>query len=313
MSDQSPVFVYGGLRSGTTLFRLMLNAHPGLNNPGEVDYLFDHIHHGDDDRWRYNLEALALDRSFGTSRLALPDLPADRGREILADFVRQLRSRGDGLMSLNVHRNLGKVAALFPGSRVIHVLRDPRDVASSCIGMGWAGTTYHGVDSWIRSEREWDRAAGAIAPDDQFELKYEALIADAPGRLHDVCAFLGIPFDPAMLRYHERTTYGPPDPRMIDQWRRKLESHELAILEGKLGPLLTAHGYASSGVQPVSPGRGERILLSLKNKTGVWQFSARRYGTAVVVAEKASRWLGLKSWNRRLRTRINRMAEQHLK
>ena len=34
----APVIVFGALRSGTTLLRLMLNAHPDLNNPGEVDF-----------------------------------------------------------------------------------------------------------------------------------------------------------------------------------------------------------------------------------------------------------------------------------
>ena len=45
--NQQPVerviFVYGALRSGTTLFRLMLEAHPALSNAGEADFLFDFL------------------------------------------------------------------------------------------------------------------------------------------------------------------------------------------------------------------------------------------------------------------------------
>ena len=39
-----PVALYGALRSGTTLFRLILKHHPALHNPGETDFLLDHIH-----------------------------------------------------------------------------------------------------------------------------------------------------------------------------------------------------------------------------------------------------------------------------
>jgi hypothetical protein len=38
-----PVFIFGSMRAGTTVFRLMLDAHDGISNPGEVDFLFDHL------------------------------------------------------------------------------------------------------------------------------------------------------------------------------------------------------------------------------------------------------------------------------
>ena len=39
----SLTFVCGALRSGTTVFRLMLNSHPKIDNPAECDFLFDGI------------------------------------------------------------------------------------------------------------------------------------------------------------------------------------------------------------------------------------------------------------------------------
>ncbi|MDZ7627639.1 MAG: sulfotransferase [Parvularculaceae bacterium] len=35
------VFICGALRSGTTLLRIMVNHHPQLSNPGEMDFLFE--------------------------------------------------------------------------------------------------------------------------------------------------------------------------------------------------------------------------------------------------------------------------------
>ena len=42
-----PVFIFGSERSGTTVLRLMVNAHPMLSNPGEFDFLFDTIRPSD--------------------------------------------------------------------------------------------------------------------------------------------------------------------------------------------------------------------------------------------------------------------------
>jgi hypothetical protein len=315
MSD--PVFVYGGLRSGTTVFRLMLNAHPELSNPGEVDHLFDHLHRAPGGGWRYDLDALSLDRRTATVGPALREVsgdPASRdGRALLAEFVEKLAARGTGLMSLNIHRNLGKIAALFPGARFIHLLRDPRDVARSCIGMGWAGTTWHGVRSWIDTERAWDDVAPRLAPGDVLELRYEDLVADPPRRLREVCEFMGVAFDPAMLRYHENTTYEPPDPARVQQWRRTLGEDELAMLEWKLGELLTARGYAPSGVVPRPPAPHERIGLAVRNKMAVWRFAIRRYGAALVLTEKISRRLGLRSLHRRAKNEIGARTTSYLK
>jgi len=42
LEGDPPVFVFGALRSGTTVFRLMLDAHGEIRNPGEADYLVDY-------------------------------------------------------------------------------------------------------------------------------------------------------------------------------------------------------------------------------------------------------------------------------
>ena len=60
-----PVFLYGALRSGTTVFRLMLDAHPLLSTCGEVDFLLDYLEPDSSrpDGWRSPLSS-----STGTRR-----------------------------------------------------------------------------------------------------------------------------------------------------------------------------------------------------------------------------------------------------
>lgn len=66
--------VYGALRSGSTMFRLMLNGHSQIGSSGEHDYLFDHLYE-DADGWLFDLEALTEDRIFRAQNLTPPPDP----------------------------------------------------------------------------------------------------------------------------------------------------------------------------------------------------------------------------------------------
>jgi hypothetical protein len=205
------------------------------------------------------------------------------------------------------------VAEILPECKVIHMLRDPRDVARSSIGMGWAGNSYYGVDHWIGTEREWAQVAPRLIPDNVMELRYEALFQDIDAQLHRVCAFIGVPFKPEMLEYHLSTTYGPPDVKLVEQWKRKASPRELSLLEGKLGAMLAARGYAPSGQIPAKPSVAEAIRLFCGNKSAKWRRSVSKYGLGTVLMEKLSRWAGLHGANRIYRRRINAIIERSLK
>lgn len=293
-------FVFGALRSGTTLFRLMLDHHPQLVNPGEVDFLFDHIHEdgAHPTGWRYDIEALQLSRIFRSRKLAVP--PGVQGTELLADFLTQLSRDGQGQVTLNVHRNASKIVRLLPQARFIHMLRDGRDVANSSIGMGWVGNSYYGVDHWIATERDWDMAARQLPQAQQMELSFEALMSDLEGQLTAICAFMGVDFAPEMLRYHETSSYGPPDPKIAQQWKRKSPPRMIALIEGKCGPLLDARGYELAGAA-AQPNPWEQIWLPAQNRVRRSLFNVNRLGLGLFLRFHLARLVGSKSMKKRLR------------
>lgn len=306
-----PVFVYGALRSGTTLFRLMLNSHQQIQNPGEVDFLFDHIRPdpAHPTGWRYDLDALGDDRIFRAKSLSLP--PGVEGRDLLLDLVGQLAARHpDRVLTLNVHRHAGRIATLLPAARFVHLIRDPRDVARSSVVMGWAGLSYFGVDHWIATERDWD---AADIPDEQvLSLRFEDLMAEIEPRLTEVCAFMGVSFSPEMLEYYRDTTYGPPDPKIAGQWRGKVTDREVALLDGKCGTLLTSRGYAPAGT-PALPGPAERLRMGVENRFGRWRKSIGMFGFPLLAAAKITSWTGPRPLHRRLRRQMDAVIIQHLK
>jgi hypothetical protein len=306
-----PVLVYGALRSGTTMFRLMLNAHGQVQNPGEADFLFDYLRRDPTGPggWRYDLRGLGDNRIFRAHGLAVP--PDRDGLDLMADLVDQFRARDPrAVLTLNVHRHAGLIAETMPGARLIHLLRDPRDVARSSVGMGWAGLSYYGVDHWIATERGWD--AAGFPPDRVLTLRFEDLMADIEGELTRVCDFLGVPVSAAMLEYHRDSTYGPPDPRLAEQWRRKAPPREIALLEGKCGALIAERGYAP-GATPHRPGMVEGALLALRNNVGRRRASLRRFGLPLLLGAKLSRWAGAETLHRSLRRRMDARTAASLK
>ena len=191
------VIVYGALRSGTTLLRLMLDGHPKLDCPGEADFLFDFLSRSEDGTWTLNAEGLARDRIYQDSGVAVaPDKPAG---DAVLDMIAQFHKSEGSVVVLMIHRGLDKVLDIFPDVQILHMLRDPRDVARSSIGMGWSGTVFHGVGHWIKTESQWQANAGKIDSNKVKTLQYEALIRDPQQELQRVVTFFGLTYTDEML------------------------------------------------------------------------------------------------------------------
>jgi hypothetical protein len=283
-----PIFLYGTQRSGTNVFRLMLDSHKDINCAAGVEFIFDFLNHDPDtDKWTYDLEGLRDDWIFKNNNLDV--LNSDDGMEIVSDFVDQLRRGGHGHLVLSVHQNLDKIAAIFPDAKIIHLFRDPRDTAKSCIGMGWAGNTYYGVNDWLKTESEWDHYVPTFPKGNVIDVSYERLISDPAGQLDAVCKLFGVPLMQDMFDYTNRTTYGLPDPSAIQRWRKSKAKRDIALVEVRTKDLLLARHYELSGYPLDPPGLLERIRLWWTNKLYKWKFGLERYGYLNFIMEKVTR------------------------
>lgn len=284
--------VYGALRSGSTLLRLLLDAHPEISCSGERDFMLDYIS-GAPGALTLDREGLAQDRIFRNSRLDVPS--ASDGQDAFFEMARQDMERaGKSLHVLMLHRHLGRLEEVFPEAKIIHLIRDPRDVARSSIGMGWAGNTWFGVDHWLGTERVWDRHPDITR--NAFTLSYEDLLEHPQDKLEQLCAFMGVPFSEKMYEFSETSTYSALDPSLAFQWRRRQTPDQIADVEFKVGDLLRARGYTPQS-DPVRPtGTVRRWVLFLQNKLFRLRFRARRYGwgdTTVVILSDKLRWPAL--------------------
>lgn len=286
------VIVYGALRSGSTLLRLLLDAHPEISCSGERDFMLDYITEGPDEQG-LDRAGLEKDRIFKAAQLDMPK--SSNGAEAFFEMAQQDRAKaGKRVHVLMFHRHLGRLKTVFPDARIVHLIRDPRDVARSSIGMGWGGSTWYGVDHWLGTERDWDRHPEIT--ESAFTLRYEQMLETPQETLEALCAFMGLPFSEKMYEFSERSTYSALDASLAYQWRRKQTQDQIADVEYKVGPLLEARGYTPHR-EPVRPtGAVRKLVLYLQNKFFKVTFNARRYGwrdTLLVVVSNKLRQPGL--------------------
>lgn len=307
-----PTFLAGCVRSGTTLLRLMLDHHPLVDFLHEFEFAVDLV--GDDGRFphmEFLYEYLEADRIFLDSGLVI-----DRGLDfpaLLNSFLRQRRDRkGKPLVGATVHAHFHRLLFVWPEARFIHLVRDGRDVSRSIVEQGWAGNAYEAAQMWIDAELSWADLSRMLPADRWVDVKYEGLIRQPEATLARLCAFLGVPYDPAMLDYPRDTTYGPPSPHLIDQWRR-MPPAEVSLVESRVAAMLIRRGYALSGrpLPTVSPRQRERIRRQHRWTRAV--FRLRRYGLILFMAELLARRFGFQGLQKRMAPRMNAIDRKYLK
>lgn len=309
----TPVFLVGSERSGTTLLRLMLDHHPRIAFSGESEYIVTQI--SDDGAYpeigRYH-EWLRNNRIFQGSRFSIDERLHFVG--LVNDFLNQKRSRDNKqIVGATVHYQFRKLGKIWPRAKYIYLYRDGRDVANSIMRMGWAGNVYVAADWWLEAEKEWDELRHVLGDNNSIEVRYEDLIANSRPPLERICTFLGVEYSERMFDYVGSSTYGAPDVSLIYQWKTGMRKVEVQQLEGKLGDRLLSRGYELSRYPRISVPWPTRKYLYLQSRVNAFLWRIRRYGAVLTFQETLSRRLGLKQIHQNAVGRINRIVNANLK
>lgn len=311
--NQTPIFLVGAERSGTTLLRLMLNSHPKIRWCGEFEFVVDLV--SEQGQWppleRY-YEWLETHRIFLHQNFSIDpnlDYPS-----LTRSFLYQERDRTNKpFVGATVHRHFDHLLKIWSDARFIHIVRDPRDVARSCIALGWAGNTWIGVERWIHAEQIWEQLKAQLTPDRYCEVQYEALVKDPEAVLSRLCEFIGTPYDPAMLRYPEYTTYSAPDTSAIYKWKKKMKTRDVQLVEAQAAKLIVKRGYELSGLPLVKLSALDKLMLHLQNRWSCAQFRLKRFGGSLFFSDFVSRRLGLKQWQKQVRLQLNQIEQARVK
>ena len=307
-----PVFLVGAERSGTTLLRLMLDHHPQIAFYSEFEYAVDYF---SDNNWpqldKY-YEYLETNRLFQSNKFVI-DFSLSYP-QLVNSFLVQKRDRaGKSLVGATVHRHFDRLLQIWPDARFIHIVRDGRDVARSCMNMNWAGNVWTGIERWIEAEKLWSQLKETISPERYTEVHYETLIAKPIETLTNLCNFIDVAYDPAMLSYSQTTTYDLPDSKLILQWKSKLSKREIQLLEARIGDMLLERGNELSGLPSLNINSMMKQLLKLDSKWSVVRGRIRIYGLFLILSSFLSRHLKLKQWRKRVQLKCNYIDTARLK
>ena len=309
----NPVFLIGAERSGTTLLRLMLDGHPCITWLNEFEYSVDRI--SELDRWpgmKEYVAYLSTNRIFQATGFKIDETL--EYPELIISFLRQKQQRDNkDIIGATCHRHYDRLLRLFPQSRLIYLFRDPRDVARSNIGMGWAGNVWTGVNQWIEAENLWKRVRQQLDRTSYIEIRSEELVASPEETLTTICRFLDIDYDDKMMAYPEYTTYSKPDPSLTEQWKRKMNPSEIGLVESKAFDIMKERGYHPKFDVPQKISLLRKVFLLVQDKFFRICFNVKRFGFWLIVAYFLARKLKLQSIEKKLKIQLNEKTKKFLK
>ena len=258
MPPRKLALLTGHPRSGTTLLEQVLDSHPGIVSAEETPIFAEDAFA----LLRRNLppDAYMLSVLQAANPVALQQSRAAYFRSM--EMVLGGRIADRLLIDKNPALNfmIPAFVRIFPETKFIVALRDPRDVVLSCYmqnlhlsQMGAAYLTLQGtVDDYANLMSIWLTLKPMLAGH-FLELRYEDMVEDLESVVRKTLNFLDVPWDPIVLGFHEHArkkairshTFAdatqPVYKRAKGRWRnyqKYLEPH----LE-KLEPFVKAFGY----------------------------------------------------------------------
>jgi tetratricopeptide (TPR) repeat protein len=200
-----PVFLFGFLRSGTTLIEQVLAAHPQIITSNEEPFIAELISQ------LRRTQPVASSVAAAVARLTLEEV-----RHLRAFYWQRVSQKYGDLsgkcfidkMALNTIE-AGLIAVIFPEAKILFALRDPRDVCLSCYMQAFTPSAATvNLLSWQGIARQyaavmdyWLAIRDYLAPE-ILELRYEASLHDFEATYRKVCAFLAIDWHPDCAHFY---------------------------------------------------------------------------------------------------------------
>lgn len=281
--DTSPVMVSGVYRSGTTFLAALLGAHPQfkassstvkflrfcLGRYGDVRIpenrrrLVAETHRRVNVRWGLSIDEeaiLARAESYGEVTYArLYDV-------IMKDMLTDLADGSQRWVEkLAVQwEDIPDFLDMFPQGRVIHIFRDPRDVAASYKKMTFEpGFTYLDAAFNFRGANETLEQLAYRYAERILVVRAEDVAQNTERAAREICDFLGVPYqasmtDPSQLYaegedWASNTSYDKPYRSLPDaspRWPQHLSRTEVMFVEMISQPHFARLGYQSAGYIP---------------------------------------------------------------
>ncbi|TIR36995.1 MAG: tetratricopeptide repeat protein [Mesorhizobium sp.] len=202
IADDTPIFVVGMPRSGSTLVEQIIASHPQVYGAGELGIL-----------------KTALGKQFppgmkGGFPWGIADMPDKAYAEAGQAYLDLLHARYPGFQHvtdkmLGNFLLVGFIHLMLPKAKVIHCVRDAAATCLSIYKVHFRGDSHrYGYDLseladfhnlYTDMMAHWR----TVLPDVVHDVRYEDFVADQEGQTRALIAHLGLPWNDAVLSFHE--------------------------------------------------------------------------------------------------------------
>lgn len=279
---QNPyLFIVGCQRSGTTLLRRLVSAHPSIAITPETHWItrcFDRRKGLTPDGLVTTdlVPKLLAYHRFGRLEISRDELerfiksdePVSYSAFVTGVFNLYGKVQGKPLVGDKTPayvRSIPTLHTLWPEARFVHLIRDGRDVCLSIMNWQKAENSVGRYAAWnedpISTTALWwklnvrlGREAGnSLRSDLYYEMRYESLVTNTAKECEALCKFLDVPYTDAVLFFHEGRTKSelglsakhawlPVTPGLRD-WRTQMAAEDVERFEAVAGDLLDELGY----------------------------------------------------------------------
>ena len=262
-------YLLGNPRSGTSLLRLMLNAHSDVVAPPECGFIQwnlktfqEKTQLKETDRIRFvdsvvkskKMETWGITSEEIFKSLDLVETPTYSNccKAVFKTYarVRSHKANPKVLVDKNNYYllHLDEIQKAMPDANYIHLVRDVRDVALSYLNLnkmkGLTGKYVPKLDCDIeRIALEWrdnnSRVSRFLVDKNFIQIRYEDLIMNTKSELNNLSAFLKIPYDDKMERYFDFND----EPQETLAWKTKtlnpLDINRVSAFKTEMDPLIS--------------------------------------------------------------------------
>ena len=275
-------FILGRHRSGTTLLRTLLDAHPNIKIPLETPFIFTlYPKYKNIKNWdRSQLEELHKDLStyinfdylqINKNKL-LPEILAGEGENSFQNFVKIIYSNYTSIYKKEEITLLGdknplyaiypdKLFKIFPDSKYIFLTRDYRDHIISIKKIDFeAHRTALLAYKWRLAVKK-NMQLSKRYPKQFFHLRYEDLVSDPELNVKKICDFLGLQYSAEVLNFYQKkdkmielyteedidkyhsSLYKPIKSDKTGIWETQLTKNQIKMADTVVGKYADIMGY----------------------------------------------------------------------
>jgi hypothetical protein len=275
-------FIVGRARSGTTLLKVIFDAHTQINIPAEDQFIL-HLYsryrkvkywdkatlnrffedvmklpfvrnlNMDNERLYKNLLSAEGYRSYGEiCKLVYCSCKAFQKKEIITMI---------GNKNIRYSMYIPFLIKVFPDAKFIYITRDYRDNILSMLRVDFEAHIISALAYRWKYFNKKIRKAREEHPQNFYTLKYEEFVKDAERYTKEMCSFLNIHYQPGMMKFYEnknnytvndleeatnkehKSLFNPVTDEKVYSWRTEMTERQVRIADNVVGKYAEELGY----------------------------------------------------------------------